>query len=108
MVATLSKTHLYKTIVEVTKVKGKCPIHKEGDKIVIKNSAIDLKETDAVCLKALTTGLLGWYLIWERGSEEQLKVALADGCESWRCPEVGEPYSPYGPVLFKIRRVPME
>lgn len=45
---------MYKVILEVIECKGKCPIgYRVGDKIVIEEEQLNLKETDKVCLYAL-------------------------------------------------------
>jgi uncharacterized repeat protein (TIGR04076 family) len=45
---------LYKVILQVIECKGECPIgYKIGDKIVIEDEQLNLKETDKVCLYAL-------------------------------------------------------
>ena len=37
-------------IIEVSEIKGKCPVYKVGDKIVINGPEIVLEETDAICI----------------------------------------------------------
>jgi len=40
-------------IIEVSEIKGKCPVYKVGDRIVIDGPEIVLEETDAICIHAL-------------------------------------------------------
>lgn len=40
--------------IEVCEVKGFCPVHKVGDRIVIEGAKILLEETDALCVRALS------------------------------------------------------
>ena len=45
---------MYKVVLEVVGCKGECPIgYRVGDKIVIEEEQLNLKETDKVCLYAL-------------------------------------------------------
>lgn len=39
--------------IEVCQIKGKCPVHKVGDTIVIDDPKILLDKTDALCVHAL-------------------------------------------------------
>jgi uncharacterized repeat protein (TIGR04076 family) len=40
--------------IEVVEVRGKCPVHRVGDKIVIDGASIVLDKTDALCIHALS------------------------------------------------------
>jgi len=40
--------------INVVEVRGKCPVHKVGDKMVIDGPKIVLEETDALCIHALS------------------------------------------------------
>jgi len=40
--------------IEVVEIRGKCPVHKVGDKIVIDGASIVLDRTDALCIHALS------------------------------------------------------
>lgn len=45
---------MYEVTLEVTSVKGRCAAgYKVGDKIVVRDPAIDMKESDRVCLYAI-------------------------------------------------------
>ena len=94
----------HKTVIEVTKISGKCPIYKVGDKAVIEDSALNLKETDAVCMKAI--GHWNYWLLYDAGGEEDAKAGVVEGFDEFQCPELGEPYTPYGKVFFRMRRIP--
>jgi len=41
--------------IRACKIRGKCPVHEVGDKMVIDSPRIILKETDAVCVHALSS-----------------------------------------------------
>jgi len=40
-------------IIEVVEIRGKCPVHKVGDKIVIDGLRVDMERTDTTCIHAL-------------------------------------------------------
>ncbi len=50
--------------ITVHDIKGNCPVHKVGDRIIIQNPEIKLEETDALCTHALPT-ILHYVLILE-------------------------------------------
>ena len=54
--------------IEVCEIRGKCPVHKVGDRIVIDGPRIVLEETDAVCVHALSS-LLHYVLALEEGTD---------------------------------------
>ncbi|MGD9627545.1 MAG: TIGR04076 family protein, partial [Methanobacteriales archaeon] len=51
--------------ITVHRIKGKCPVYKEGDKIIVDDPQILLDETDALCTHALST-ILHYTTILER------------------------------------------
>ena len=42
-------------IIEVAEIRGKCPVYRKGDKIVIDGPKIDIEKTDAICIHALVS-----------------------------------------------------
>jgi len=42
-------------LMEVTEIRGRCPVYKTGDKIVIDGARIDLHRTDNLCIHALSS-----------------------------------------------------
>ena len=96
----------HKTVIEVTKITGKCPVYKVGDKAVIENSALNVKETDALCLKAI--GNANYWLVYDAGDEDDIKAGTVEGFDEYKCPELGEPYTPYGPVFFRMYSIPKD
>ena len=62
-------SEVYRTLeIEVCEIRGKCPVHKVGDKIVIDGPKIVLEKTDAACVHALST-LLHYVVALEEGSD---------------------------------------
>lgn len=108
-----------RVILEVHKIKGRCPIYKKGDKLVIDPipdedvSIVNLKMTDAICPRIFGTALISYFMYFEHakpGPDEEKKMAWqkALGPAYFRCPEVGEPHSRTGYVIFKMYGVPLE
>ena len=54
--------------IEVCEIRGKCPVHKVGDRIVIDDPEIVLELTDALCTHALSS-LLHYVLTLEAGDD---------------------------------------
>lgn len=105
-------------IMEVVEVKGRCPLYKIGDKIVIDPvpgedvSMINLRETDAVCTRILGGALLSYHAWLEYAkpgpddSKETRPWQRALGPDYSKCPMVGPPYSKCGYVVFEAYGVP--
>lgn len=91
----------------VHEIKGKCPVYKVGDRIVIKDPEIVLKQTNALCTHALST-LLHYVLILEHNwCPVKLGLTTSEEPEHayMQCVDPGEPYTEGGTVIFKCRRI---
>lgn len=64
-----------KLIIEVAEIRGKCPVYKKGDKIVIDGPEIVLEETDAICIHALAPLL--HYVVALRDGADPRKLVLS-------------------------------
>jgi len=93
--------------IEVCEVRGKCPVHRVGDKIVVDGARIVLDETDALCVHALST-LLHYVVALDEGADP-VKLGLTKPEERdlayMQCVDPGEPYTLGGTVVFRCRRV---
>jgi uncharacterized repeat protein (TIGR04076 family) len=93
--------------IEVCEIRGKCPVYKVGDKIVIEDPRIILHETDALCTHALSS-LLHYVLALEEGADP-VKLGLSkpgDREHAYiQCVDPGKPYTNGGTVIFKCHRV---
>jgi len=93
--------------IEVCQIKGKCPVHKVGDRIVIDDPKILLDKTDALCVHALSS-LLHYVLALEEGANP-VKLGLSkqeDREHAYiQCVNPGKPYTHGGTVIFRCRRV---
>ena len=97
-----------KLIIEVFEIKGKCPVYKLGDKIVIDGPEIVLEKTDAICIHALAPLL--HYVVALRDGVDPRKLGLSkDGKYAYtQCVDPGEPYTSGGTVIFKCYNVNKE
>jgi uncharacterized repeat protein (TIGR04076 family) len=93
--------------VKVVEVRGFCPVHKVGDKIVVDDPEIVLEETDALCTHALSS-LLHYVVALERGADP-VELGLSkpeDRVNAYiQCVDPGKPYTKGGTVIFKIRKI---
>ena len=93
--------------VEVVEVKGKCPVHKVGDRILIDGAKILLNKTDVLCVHALPI-LLHYAVALDEGVDP-LKLGLTtpeDREHAYlQCVDPGKPYTEGGTVFFRCRRV---
>lgn len=96
------KHHL---VITVKEVRGKCPVFKVGDKIVIEEPKIVLEETDNLCIHALGS-MLSMVVALSRGvSFKELGLAKKEGNVGHvQCLDPGAPYTSGGTVIFEIRR----
>ncbi|MBC7100173.1 MAG: TIGR04076 family protein [Methanobacteriales archaeon] len=93
--------------ITVHRIKGECPVYKEGDKIVVDDPEILLEETDALCTHALST-ILHYTTILERNwCPVELGLTKENDPENayMQCVDPGEPYTNGGTVIFKCRRI---
>ena len=94
--------------IEVCEVRGKCPVYKVGDKIVVEDPEIVLEKTDALCTHALSS-LLHYTLALEHGADPVvLGLTKPEDREHAyiQCVDPGSPYTGGGIVVFKIKRIP--
>jgi len=93
-------------IVEVCEVRGFCPVHKVGDRIVIDGPRIVLEETDALCIHALSV-ILHYAVALDEGLDP-VKLGLTkaeDRDHAYvQCVDPWKPYTDGGTVIFRISR----
>lgn len=93
-----------KLIIEVIEIKGKCPVYKMGDKIVLDDGyKVNLAETDNICMHSLGS-ILPYYNVLAKGvSPVELGLAK-EGLEAYlQCldPQI---HTGGGTVTFKVSR----
>jgi uncharacterized repeat protein (TIGR04076 family) len=93
--------------IEVCEIRGKCPVHRVEDKIVLDGPKVVLDKTDSVCVHALSS-LLHYVVALEEGTDP-VKLGLskpADRKHAYiQCVDPGEPYTHGGTVIFRCRRI---
>jgi len=94
--------------IEVVEVKGKCPVHRVGHRIVIDGANIVLNKTDALCIHALSV-ILHYAVALDEGADP-LKLGLTkpeDRENAYvQCVDPWKPYTEGGTVIFRIKRIP--
>ena len=91
--------------IEVCEIRGKCPVHKVGDKIVIDGPKIVIAKTDAVCVHALSSLLHYVIALDEKVDPRKLGLSKKRDSAYIQCVDPGEPYTSGGTVIFKCRRI---
>ena len=96
---------VHRLIVTVKEIRGKCPVFKVGDRIVIEGPKIVPEKTDALCVHALGS-MLSIIIALGRGvSFKELGLAKEEGDVGYvQCLDPGPPHTSGGTVIFEIRR----
>ncbi|AMM53860.1 TIGR04076 family protein [Pyrococcus kukulkanii] len=90
-----------KLIAKVVEIRGKCPVFKLGDKIVIEGPKVILEETDAICTHAFASLLP--YIVALRKGLKPYELGLGRGEKAYiQCLDPGPPYTEGGTVIFEI------
>jgi uncharacterized repeat protein (TIGR04076 family) len=97
----------YRVTYEVEEIVGHCPLYKVGDKIVIESryptEVIVTEESKDICLRVFDN--MWNNLIYLYGSDElHSYMTGAVGEVRIACPMPGEPYTPCGYVIWRIKR----
>ena len=91
----------------VHEIRGKCPVYKVGDKMLIDDPRILVNKTDAICTHALSS-LLHYSLVLQKGVDP-VKLGLSkpqDREHAYiQCMDPGKPYTDGGTVIFRCGRV---
>ena len=93
-----------KLIIEVIEIKGKCPVYRVGDRIVLDDGyKINLKETDNICMHSLSS-LFPYYNALAKGVSPSELGLNKDGKDAYfQCPDP-QNYTGGGTVIFKANR----
>lgn len=95
----------HKLVITVKRIRGKCPVYKIGDKIVIDGFYIDTEESKNVCMHAFSAMLSLASLLAHGFSTKELGLGPRENIGYLQCPDPGPPCTKGGTVLFEIRRV---
>ena len=93
-----------RVVFEVVEIRGKCSVHRLGDKITIEGARIVLEETDALCIHALSSLLHYAVALREGISPVKLGLSKDEGVAYIQCLDPGEPYTSGGTVVFMAKR----
>ena len=96
---------IYRLVITVKEIRGKCPVFRVGDKIVVKEPEIALEKTDALCVHAFGS-MLSMIIPLSRGvSFRELGLSEEEGDTGYvQCLDPGPPYTPGGTVVFEVKR----
>jgi len=95
----------YRLIVSVKEIRGKCPVFKVGDKIVVESPKIVVENTDNICVHAFGCVLSMIVPLSHGISFKKLGLATEEGEKGYiQCLDPGKPYTNGGTVLFEISR----
>jgi len=91
----------------VHKIKGKCPVYKIGDRLIIDDPEIILEKTDALCTHALSTLLHYITTLEHNWCPVKLGLTTPEDPENayMQCVDPGRPYTEGGTVIFRCRRI---
>lgn len=97
-----NKTNSMRLIIKVIKIKGKCPVYKEGDRIVIEEGyRLNLKETDALCLHSFAS-FMPYYISLSKGVDPKTLGLAKTGNKAYlQCLDPCE-YTGGGTVIFEL------
>jgi len=88
-------------IIEVAEIRGECPVHKVGDRIVIEGPRINLEKTNNICIHALSS-LLHYVVALGEGVDPRKFGLTRNGKYAYiQCVDPGPPYTDGGTVVFK-------
>lgn len=94
-------------VIEVHEIRGRCPVYKVGNKIVIDDPKILLDQTDALYTHALSTLLHYALLLKHDWCPVKLGLTTAEDPDHayMQCVDPGEPYTEGGTGIFKCRKI---
>jgi uncharacterized repeat protein (TIGR04076 family) len=93
-----------KLIIEVTEIKGTCPVYMTGDKIVLDEGyKVNLGDTDNICMHSLSS-ILPYYNALAKGIEpKELGLAQKGDAAYLQCLDPQE-HTGGGTMIFKVTR----
>ena len=95
----------YRLVITVKEIRGKCPVFKVGDRIIIESPKVAVEKTSNICIHAFGC-MLSMIVPLSHGlSFKQLGLATEEGEKGYvQCLDPGKPYTDGGTVLFEIKR----
>ncbi len=96
---------IYKVLIEVVKIKGKCPVYKVGDKIYLEGFYINSKVSSNICMHAFSSMISLLSAFSHGASAIELGIGDKEDEGYLQCCDPGEPYTKGGTVTFKLKRI---
>lgn len=91
-----------KLVVRVVNIKGKCPVYKVGEKIVLDEGyRVNLEESDNICMHSLASIMPYYVALYNGVSPKNLGLANKDGKSCVQCLDPCE-LTGGGTVTFEI------
>ena len=95
----------YRLIIIVKEIRGKCPVFKIGEKIVVESPKVLVSETDSICIHAFGCLLPMLVPLTHGTSFKKLGLTKEEGEIGYiQCLDPGKPYTEGGTVIFEIKR----
>jgi len=97
---------LYRIVIEVVEVRGKCAAgYKPGDRIVLNGFYIVSRGSSNVCMHAFSAMMSLLSAFAHGASARELGIGSSDDEGYLQCPDPGRPYTCGGTVVFRLKRV---
>jgi uncharacterized repeat protein (TIGR04076 family) len=96
--------------ITVHEIRGICPVHSIGDRILIEGPNIVVAETDALCTHALSTLLHYTTILKHTWCPVALGLTTSEDTAHayMQCVDPGPPYTEGGTVIFRCRKIVRE
>jgi uncharacterized repeat protein (TIGR04076 family) len=93
--------------ITVHEIRGKCPVHSVGDRIIVDGPNIVLPETDALCTHALSTLLHYTTILEHTWCPVPLGLTTPDDPAHayMQCVDPGSSYTEGGTVIFRCQKI---
>lgn len=98
----------YRIQVKVEHIKGKCPVYKPGDTIIIDKFYINTSKSANVCIHAFGALLSLLSAFIHGSSAKELGIGKEHDIGYLQCPDPGPPITCGGTVTFKLIREKLE
>ena len=95
---------LYEVELRVREVRGRCPLYREGDVIVLRGFYIDSKRSAPVCMHAFLA-MSSLLSAFSHGTDAtDLGIGKEKDIGYLQCPDPGPPCTTGGTVVFEVVR----
>lgn len=95
---------MYRVIIEVKQIRGRCPVYKVGDSMTLEGYYIDSRRSSRICMHAFSAMSTLLSAFSHGSSAISLGIGEKENLGYLRCPDPGPPCTKGGTVLFELRR----